>query len=189
MIREFVLAVRACLVTFILCAVAYPALVWACAWLFFPWRAGGSLIYADDRTVIGSTLIAQPFQSARYFHPRPSVVDYKADAAGASNLGTKNPDLRKAVAERARALEGRRDPPVPVDLVTASGSGLDPDISLDAALYEAPRVAAARNLALATVRRVIDQLTDRSDWVLGAPARVNVLALNLALDRAQGIPH
>ena len=120
--------------TFVLCAVAYPAAVWGLAQLAFPDQAEGSLIYGRDRTVIGSELIAQPFASDRYFHPRPSAVDYKADAAGGSNLGTKNPDLRKKIAERAEALEGdRRSGPAPVDLVTASGSGLDPHISPEAA--------------------------------------------------------
>ena len=134
--------------TFVLCAVAYPAVVWGLAQLLFPRQAEGSLIYgADGRTVIGSELIAQPFESDRYFHPRPSAVDYKADAAGGSNLGTNNPDLRKAIADRAEALKATPEHPAPVDLVTASGSGLDPDISPEAAVYQAPRVAAARGLA------------------------------------------
>ena len=105
--------------------------------MLFPHQAEGSLIYGSDgRTVIGSELIAQKFESDRYFHPRPSAADYKADAAGGSNLGTNNPDLHKAIAERAsRRSRRRRNSPVPVDLVTASGSGLDPDISPEAADY------------------------------------------------------
>ena len=107
MIRELCLALRACAVTFVLCAVAYPAVVWGMAQLLFPSSGRGSLIYgADHRTVIGSELIAQRFESDQYFHPRPSAVDYKADAAGGSNLGTENPDLRKTIAERAEALAG-----------------------------------------------------------------------------------
>ena len=105
MIRETVNALLACVVTFVLCAVAYPAVVWGLAQLAFPHQAEGSLIYDRDRTVIGSELIAQPFASDRYFQPRPSAVDYKADATGGSNLGTKNPDLRKKIAERAEALK------------------------------------------------------------------------------------
>src|SRR3954471_21139516 len=104
MLRETVHALAACAVTFVLCAVAYPAVVWGLAQLAFPHQAQGSLIYGRDRTVIGSELMAQPFTSDRYFHPRPSAVDYKADAAGGSNLGSKNPELRKKVAERAEAL-------------------------------------------------------------------------------------
>src|SRR5262245_6414439 len=133
MIREIVNALLACLVTFVLCVVAYPAAVWGLGQLAFPHQAQGSLIYGRDRTVIGSELVAQPFASARYFHPRPSAVDYKADATGGSNLGTKNPDLRKKVAERAEALGASAELPAPVDLVMASGSGLDPHISLAAA--------------------------------------------------------
>ena len=126
-------ALVACVATFILCAVAYPAAVWGLAQLAFPHQAEGSLIYDRDRTVIGSELIAQPFASDKYFFPRPSAVDYKADATGGSNLGTKNPDLRKKIAERAEALKATEKNPVPVDLVTASGGGMDPDISPEAA--------------------------------------------------------
>ncbi len=142
MIREFALALKACAVTFVLCAIAYPAVVWGLAQLFFPSQAEGSLIYgADGKTIIGSELVAQRFDTDRYFHPRPSAVDYRADAAGASNLGTNNPELKKAIASRAQALKATASRPAPIDLVTASGSGLDPDISPDAALYQAERVA------------------------------------------------
>src|SRR5262245_2433550 len=105
MIRETVTALLACLVTFILCAVAYPAAVWGLGQLAFPHQAQGSLIFGRDRTLIGSELVAQPFASDRYFHPRPSAVDYKADATGGSNLGSKNPALRRQIAERAGALK------------------------------------------------------------------------------------
>jgi K+-transporting ATPase ATPase C chain len=188
MIRDFVLAVRACAVTFVLCAVAYPAVVWGVAQLLVPSQAEGSLIYGSDgRTVIGSELIAQKFESDRYIHPRPSAVDYKADAAGGSNLGTNNPDLHKAIAARVDALKATQDQPVPVDLVTASGSGLDPDVSPDAAHFQAPRVAAARGLPIDQVRGLIDRETTRSGAILGAPPRVNVLLLNLALDQEQSV--
>ena len=156
--------------------------VWGLAQLAFPRQAAGSLIYGRDRTVIGSELVAQPFASDRYFHPRPSAVDYKADAAGGSNLGPKNPDLRKKVAERAEALGATPESPAPVDLVTASGGGLDPHISPEAARYQVARVAAARDLPLDRVRALIDAHTERSGAILGAPPRVNVLLLNLALD-------
>jgi potassium-transporting ATPase KdpC subunit len=182
MVRDLTLALRACVATFILCAVVYPAAVWGFALLLFPAQAEGSLIYSKDRTVIGSALIAQKFESDRYFHPRPSAADYKADAASGSNLGTNNPDLRKAVQERAEKLKATPDHPAPVDLVTASGSGLDPDISVEAADYQAPRVAAARGLSLDRVRGLIGRLTNHSGAILGAPPRVNVLLLNLALD-------
>ncbi len=184
MIRETVTALLACLVSFVLCAVAYPAVVWGLAQLAFPHQAEGSLIYDRDRTVIGSELIAQPFASDRYFQPRPSAVDYKADAAGGSILGTKNPDLHKKIVERAEAFKATPERPVPVDLVTASGSGLDPDISPEAAEYQVPRVAAARQIPEARVRELLTRAIDHSGAIIGAPPRVNVLKLNLALDGA-----
>jgi K+-transporting ATPase ATPase C chain len=182
MIRETVSALLACLVSFVLCAVAYPAVVWGLAQLAFPHQAEGSLIYNRDRTVIGSELIAQPFASDRYFQPRPSAVDYKADAAGGSNLGTKNPDLHKKIVERAEALKATADRPVPVDLVTASGSGLDPDISPQAAEFQVARVAAARQIPETQVRELLARTISHSGAIIGAPPRVNVLKLNLALD-------
>ena len=184
MIRESVTALLACLVSFVLCAVAYPAAVWGLAQLAFHDQAQGSLIYDRDRTVIGSELIAQPFVSPRYFQPRPSAVDYKADAAGGSNLGTKNPDLHKKIVERVNALEATPKRPVPVDLVTASGSGLDPDISPEAAEYQVGRVAAARQIPEAQVRELLARAIEHSGAIIGAPPRVNVLNLNRALDGA-----
>ena len=184
MSREFIQAFKACAVTFVLCAVAYPAVVWGLAQLLFFSQADGSLIYgADGRTLIGSELVAQRFVSPRYFHPRPSAVDYKADAGAGSNLGTNNPALREAIAGRALALEATAGHPAPVDLVTASGSGLDPDISPEAALYQAPRIAKARGVSVETVEFLIKRMTSRSAAIIGAPPRVNVLLLNLALDK------
>ncbi len=190
MIRETVHALAACVVTFILCAVAYPAAVWGLGQLLFPDQAEGSLVYVygRDQTLVGSELIAQPFASDKYFSPRPSAVDYKADAAGGSNLGTKNPDLRAKVKERAEALKATPDNPAPVDLVSASGSGLDPHISPKAAYYQAPRVAAARKLTVGQVRALIDRMTEHSGAIIGAPPRVNVLQLNLALDKEKLAP-
>jgi K+-transporting ATPase ATPase C chain len=186
MFRETLNALAACLVTFVLCAVVYPAAVWGLAQLAFPYRAGGSLIEGRGGTVLGSELVAQPFASAGYFHPRPSAVAYKADAAGGSNLGSKNPDLRKQVAERARALGATAANPAPLDLVTASGSGLDPHISPEAARFQADRVAAARKLPPERIQALIDRHVERSGSILGAPPRVNVLLLNLDLDREAG---
>src|SRR3954467_8321461 len=118
MIRETFTALLACVVSFVLCAIAYPVAVWGLEQLAFPHQAQGSLLYDRDRTVIGSELIAQPFASERYFQPRPPAGDYKADAAGGSNLGTKNPALQKEILERAEALKASPERPVPVDLVT-----------------------------------------------------------------------
>jgi potassium-transporting ATPase KdpC subunit len=190
MIRHLLFALRACAVTFILCAVVYPAVVWGAAQLLFPAEANGSLIYGSDgRQVIGSELIAQKFESASYFHPRPSAADYKADAASGSNLGTNNPDLHKAIAARVDALKATPDHLAPADLVTASGSGLDPDISPEGAIFQAARVAAKRGLPIEKVRDLIDRETIRSGAIVGAPSRVNVLLLNLALDKQEGLVH
>ncbi len=186
-IREILNALVACVVTFIIGAVAYPAVAWGVGQLIFPRQAEGSLVYDRGRAVIGSELIAQPFASDGYFHPRPSAVDYKADAAGGSNLGTKNPDLRKKVAERAEALQATPEAPAPADLVTASGGGLDPHISPEAARYQGARVASARKLPAGRVRELIDRHIERSGAIIGAPPRVNVLRLNRALD-AMGAP-
>jgi len=181
MVRTILQALAACLVTFLICAVIYPATVWGIGQVVFHHQAEGSLIKRDGK-VIGSELIAQPFASEKYFQPRPSAVDYKADAAGGSNLGTKNPDLFKKVAERATALKATPENPAPTDLVTASGCGLDPDISPEGALYQASRVATARKIPLEHVRNLIEQHTRRYGAIIGGPFRVNVLELNLALD-------
>lgn len=186
MLSELAAALRACVVTWILCAVIYPAAVWGLAQLLFPAQAEGSLIYRKDRSLIGSELIAQRFESARYFHPRPSAADYKADAASGSNLGPNHPDLRKTIQERAEKLGATPEHPAPVEMVTASGSGLDPEISVEAASDQATRVAAARGLPVERVRGLIDRHTNQSGAILGAPPRVNVLLLNLALDQETG---
>ena len=169
--------------------VAYPLLVTGIAQAVFPSQAQGSLIVKDGK-VVGSRLIGQPFDDPKYFWSRPSATSPFADNAGSStgsNLSPTNPDLIKAVQGRVDALRAA-DPgntsPVPVDLVTASGSGLDPHISPAAAFYQAPRVAKARKLPPETVRELVERhIEGRFLGFLGEP-RVNVLALNLALDSA-----
>src|SRR5215475_3929756 len=166
---------------------AYPLVVTGVAQLLFPYQANGSLIVKDGK-VVGSALIAQPFDDPKYFWSRPSATapfPNNAGASSGSNLSPTNPALVKAVQDRVDALRAA-DPgntaPVPVDLVTASGSGLDPHISPAAALYQVNRVAKARKLDPQTVRQMVERYTEgRSLGVLGEP-RVNVLALNLALD-------
>ena len=184
MVREIKDALGASLLTFVLCAVLYPGLVWALAQLAFPWQAEGSLITNRNREVIGSGLIAQPFKSPKYVWPPPSAVDYKADAAGGSNLGPNHPDLHSKIDGYAQALGASAENPAPVDLVTASASGLDPHLSVESARYQAARVAAARKVSPGEVRAVIDRLTETSGASIGAAPRVNVLKLNLALDEA-----
>jgi K+-transporting ATPase ATPase C chain len=170
--------------------VAYPVAVTAIAQVVFPHQANGSLIVKDGKAV-GSTLIGQPFDDPRYFWSRPSATTPFPDNAGSSsgsNLSPTNPDLVKTVQGRVDALRAA-DPgntaPVPVDLVTASGSGLDPEISQAAAQYQLERVARARGLSSAQVQALVNEYTSgRQLGILGEP-RVNVLRLNLALD----MPH
>jgi K+-transporting ATPase ATPase C chain len=167
--------------------VVYPALVTAIGQLVFSHQANGSLIVKDGKPV-GSALIGQPFDDPKYFWGRPSATSpfgYNAGASVGSNLSPTNPDLIKTVQGRVDALKAA-DPgnsaPVPVDLVTASGSGLDPHISSAAALYQVERVAKARKMSAADVRALVDRHTEgRQLGFLGEP-RVSVLALNLALD-------
>lgn len=170
--------------------VLYPGIVTVVGRLAFPEQASGSLILRDGHAV-GSALLGQPFSDPRYFWSRPSATSpqpYNGGASSGSNLGAINPALAEAVSARVAALRAA-DPgsarPVPVDLVTASGSGLDPHITPAAARYQAGRVARARGLAEAAVLALVERHTEaRTLGVLGEP-RVNVLELNLALDAAR----
>lgn len=171
----------------VLTGLLYPLTVTAVSQALFPAQANGSFITIDGQT-LGSERIAQPFDDPGYFWSRPSAAGYNAAASSGSNLGTNNPALLEAVRERIAALQAA-DPEnkasIPVDLVTASASGLDPHISLEAALYQAARVARARGLDEATVKALVEEYTEgRQFGFLGQP-RVNVLKLNLALDGLQ----
>jgi potassium-transporting ATPase KdpC subunit len=162
--------------------VVYPLAVTGIAQLAFPSQANGSLIERDGK-VVGSALIGQSFSDPRHFWSRPSATApaaYNASASGGSNLGPLNPALVDAVKARIAALRANTAP-VPIDLVTASASGLDPHISRAAADYQAARVARVRNLPLAQVHQLVEQYTQRPWLFLGEPV-VNVLQLNLALD-------
>ena len=175
------------LILTVLTGLVYPLAITGMAQLFFPEQANGSLIVHNGK-VIGSKLIGQYFDKPEYFWSRPSATSpfpYNAAASGGSNLGPTNPALIEAVKARVaafRAADPGNAPPIPVDLVTASGSGLDPHISPAAALYQVKRVARARGLDESTVQRLVTQHTEgRQFGLLGEP-RVNVLELNLALD-------
>ena len=174
----------------VLTGIAYPLAVTGLAQVAFRGRADGSLIRQGGR-IVGSRLIGQTFTQARYFHSRPSAAGdgYDGAASGASNLGPSNPDLLSDVRKRVAAYREDNglpaDAAVPVDAVTASGSGLDPHISPANARLQAPRVARIRGLSLATVLGLVADHTDgRRLGVLGE-STVNVLELNLALDEAQ----
>jgi potassium-transporting ATPase KdpC subunit len=177
---------------------AYPLAITEVAQLLFPRQAGGSLI-ERDRKVVGSALVGQAFASEAYFHGRPSATTapdpndstktvpapYNAANSGGSNLGPTNQALVDRVRADAEKLKAENPgTPVPIDLVTTSASGLDPDISPAAALFQVPRIAKARNLSEDRVRELVNEnISGRLAGLLGEP-RVNVLALNLALDRA-----
>ncbi len=183
------IALKSCrllLVLTVIAGVVYPAVVTLVAQLVFPAKACGSIVRVHG-VARGSTLIGQPFSSPRYFWPRPSATapyPYNAAASAGSNLGPLNPALTNAIAQRIAALCAYETNglPLPADLVTASGSGLDPHLSPAAALYQVPRVAAARGMQPDRLRAlVMAHVEPRTLGLLGEP-RVNVLGLNLALD-------
>jgi K+-transporting ATPase ATPase C chain len=179
--------------TLLICAVLYPLVLWGIGQAIFPHQAQGSLLTAPDGQPVGSRLIAQPFSSDDYFHPRPSAVSYNAAATGGSNWGAANPALRKRVEEEIAKL--RKENPtmatrlIPADLVTTSGSGLDPHLTLKAALYQLDRVADAwakrTGADTASTRAEIERLLrDNAHAPLGGLAGaplVNVLEVNLEL--------
>jgi K+-transporting ATPase ATPase C chain len=169
----------------LLTGIAYPLAVLAVAELAFPDQAHGSLVRGPDGTVTGSAVIGQDFSAPRSFQGRPSATagnPYNSSASGGSNLGPTNPALREQVAARVQfwrdlGVQG----PIPSDLVTASASGLDPDITLEAALLQVPVIAKARNLSEGNLRDLV--LSRAEDTFPFSPPRVNVLTLNMALDR------
>jgi len=187
MVKQLRPAIMSLILLTVLTGLIYPVVVTGIAQVLFPSQANGSLIMKDGKAV-GSALIGQPFDDPKYFWSRPSATSPFPDNSGAStgsNLGPTNPALKKAIQDRIDALRAA-DPdnkaPIPVDLVTASASGLDPHISPAAALYQVHRVATARKMDEAKLRELVDQHTQgRQFGLLGEPG-VNVLKLNLALD-------
>jgi K+-transporting ATPase ATPase C chain len=190
LLRELKHSVTSTIVFGILCCGIYPVLVWIPGILLWPSQAGGSLIVSGDK-VMGSSLIGQGFSGPSYFHPRPSDagIGYDSSGSAASNLSDtqqKWMDGVKSAAEGYRKDNGLTDTAeLPQDAVTASGSGLDPHISVDNAMLQAPRVAQARHLSMAQLQVLLDKNTQGRDWGVFGEPRVNVLALNMDLDAAK----
>lgn len=186
---DFISGLRVAAATMVICVAGYTALILGVAQLVTPATANGSLVTNAEGEIIGSRLIAQGFTSPEYLWPRPSAVDYDAAGAGGSNLSPANP----ALAERAVALiaahgGATEDRPIPADLVTASGAGLDPHISLEGALFQAERVAAARGVEVAAVASIIREMAQAPGAFFTEGRIVNVLDLNLALDAELAAP-
>jgi potassium-transporting ATPase KdpC subunit len=176
--KTIVQSLRIYIVLALLTGILYPLAMTGIAQLLFPSQANGSRIVQNGK-LVGSDLLAQKFESSKYFWPRPSAADYATVASGASNKGPTSVDLKKSIDER-RAKYGND---APVDLLTASGSGLDPHISPEAARSQIQRVADARKMSIQQISALVDQATEQPQFgFLGEP-RVNVLKLNLALDK------
>ena len=168
-----------------LCGFLYSATVTGLGQLLFPAQANGSLIELDGK-ILGSSLVAQPFTDPKYFQPRPSAANYDPMAMAGSNMARTNPELTKIIEQRIADIEARdhiEGSQIPSDLVTASGSGIDPEISLKSAMIQVKRVAEARHLSDQQVIELIQQYTLKPTFGVLGQERINVLELNLALDQ------
>ncbi len=194
MMKQTLIALRVAVVTLILTGLFYPLVVTALARTLFPHRATGSRVVDASGRIVGSELIGQNFSQPVYFQPRPSAAGtgYDALASGGSNLGTTSQKLQDRITAdiaRLTAENPQTHGPVPAELVMASGSGLDPHLSPEAALWQVPRVAEARKIAPERVRQVVESKIEGRDLGLLGEPRVNVLELNLALDSQFGSPY
>jgi K+-transporting ATPase ATPase C chain len=186
------IAIRTTIVTIVLTGLIYPYVMTGLAQVLLPWRANGSLLTDDKGQVIGSEVIAQGFANPAYLQPRPSAAGekgYDAASSSGSNLGSTSKKLQDRIKEDLKRLKAENPDapgPVPADLVTASGSGLDPHVSPQGARWQVPRIAKARGISPERVQAVVEANIERRTFgILGEP-RVNVLLVNLALDRQFG---
>lgn len=185
---HFLPALKITLITMVLFGVIYPLAITGIALIAGPNRGQGETIKIGDK-IIGFELIGQSFVSDKYFNGRPSAVDYNAAATGGSNKGPTNPDYLKQVAERIETFL-KKNPEIkradiPVDLITASGGGLDPHISIQAAIVQIPRISKARDISTAALKKLVFQNTEGPLWEMFGTSKVHVLKLNLDLDRLQ----
>jgi K+-transporting ATPase ATPase C chain len=192
--KTMITALRTTIVTLVLTGLIYPFFMTGIAQVLFPWRANGSLVTDEKGQVIGSELIGQGFANPAYFQPRPSAAGekgYDATASGGSNLGPTSKKLQDRIDDNLKRLKAENPEaagPVPAELVTASASGLDPHLSPESMLWRLPRVAKARGVARERIKAVVESRVEgRTFGILGEP-RVNVLMVNLALDRQFGLP-
>ena len=192
--KTIIIAIRTTIIALVLTGLIYPFVMTGLAQVLFPWKANGSLVTDEKGQVAGSELIAQGFSNAAYFQPRPSAAGekgYDATSSGGSNLGTTSKKLQARVAgELKRLKEENPEAPgnVPAELVTASASGLDPHLSPRGALWQVPRVAKARGISAERVRAVVEANVEGRTFGILGERRVNVLVVNLALDRQFGRP-
>jgi K+-transporting ATPase ATPase C chain len=191
--KTLLVALRVTLITLVLTGLAYPLLVTGIAQVLFSSKANGSLVRDDKGNVVGSELLGQGFSRPEYFQPRPSAAGsgWDATSSSGSNWGTTSARLQKrAQDDFARLTQENPDAkgPVPVELLSASGSGLDPHISKESALWQAPRVAKSRNVAVERVSSAIETFVEGRDFGFMGEPRVNVLVLNLAIDNQFGRP-
>lgn len=194
--KTVMIALRTTIVTLLLTGLVYPFVMTGLAQILFPWRANGSLVRDDKGQIVGSELIAQEFVNPAYFRPRPSAAGekgYDATSSSGSNLGPTSKKLQDRISDDIERLRAETENPeasgsIPAELVTASASGLDPHLSPAAMLWQVPRVAKARGVAPDRIKAVVNaNVEGRTLGILGEP-RVNVLLVNLALDRQFGKP-
>lgn len=181
--QQILTSCRLVVVSMIICSILYTLLILGIGQMLTPYTANGSLIQNEKGELIGSEVLAQGFTGVKYFWPRPSAVGYNATATGGSNLSPTNPVLRTRAEEILAKHRSSGVRLMPADLVTASGSGMDPNISLSAAKYQAERVALARGLSVSSVLEIVNENAIKTGGMLTPEPLVNVLLLNIALDK------